>query len=173
MQTPTSSNCNCRAPKLLDRVGAEEAAAAVAVRRQAERVNQAARGQSPVSKTYLEDPIPCRASNGHVLNYHQTGFDEECERFFSQIYKYQHMSVVFTLHEASNSSKRVISFCIDGDFNLVLCNKSKKEVERINQEKYKQVIVQRGRKFAISFCIHWRLEQALLPWKPEEKGSNR
>ncbi|URE02858.1 hypothetical protein MUK42_19616 [Musa troglodytarum] len=147
MQTPTSSNCNCRAPKLLDRVGAEEAAAAVAVRRQAERVNQAARGQSPVSKTYLEDPIPCRASNGHVLNYHQTGFDEECER--------------------------VISFCIDGDFNLVLCNKSKKEVERINQEKYKQVIVQRGRKFAISFCIHWRLEQALLPWKPEEKGSNR
>ncbi|URE02859.1 hypothetical protein MUK42_19616 [Musa troglodytarum] len=39
------------------------------------------------SKTYLEDPIPCRASNGHVLNYHQTGFDEECERFFSQIYK--------------------------------------------------------------------------------------
>ncbi|CAL9096366.1 unnamed protein product [Musa textilis] len=39
------------------------------------------------SKTYLEDPIPCRASNGHVLNYHRTGFDEECERFFSQIYK--------------------------------------------------------------------------------------
>lgn len=47
MQTLTASDVNCRAPKLVGMVGAEEAAAVVA-RRQAERVNQAAKAQSPV-----------------------------------------------------------------------------------------------------------------------------
>ncbi|KAJ8503888.1 hypothetical protein OPV22_004774 [Ensete ventricosum] len=132
----------------MDRVGAEEAAAVV-VRRQAVRVNQAAQGQSPVwAKASLAvENISRRsnslsASNRYVLNYHRTGFDEECER--SRLTQ-------------GNLHFNDATF-IRGSFPI---------------QQNLPPIIWRGRKFAISFRIHWRWEQALLPWKPEEKGNNR